>query len=1583
MITRIAQASRERPPHIVSRTSVEWSDGQWRSLGMEPRGGATKTGNTQTYYVAMSPDGSSTIGNRFPTEEAAKAHYEQSAEKKVADFRIQLAGMSDKELQNQAAYWLKEKPTPESPKAAVSKPTPPKPVTQRQPLRRPGRPTTGNAEDDAKLAQARALQKAGKPLTRGDELTLFLHGGEEKADPSKWKQGDGVGYYAGPSNGKVRGSQVNRGFRVLEVDPETKLARVRQVADTGLTSSGGDTDRVGDQWVHVADLLRDKRYDAPPRAATTETVPSETPTAPPQYESSREEAAVTTQQENARAAKIADLTEQEAALRQQIAKRGGVKGKQAGATLHPDDFVDLAHIGAIKIARGALKFADWSDQMVSEFGDWIREHLSQLWQKSQELHQSEYAPPPAQEAEPVKATVEALSKPIAAPAAEAGGGGVRVPPEKPPAPPAAPEPRSDITQGGAVSGSRNAVTEAEREGRRAEQIAKYKRPTPGASFEAGKTMPAHEAESLADAVAAKPRQLEAHETGALAAARVRWNQTASAAIDRIIQAKASGDTEGLKAAQEQLAMADARRDVIDHALTFAGTEQSGAFYARTMLARNEDNSFVAQAKEFEARRGRPPTGDVSDPTSEIGQLKAAVDAHVKAIADLTEHVGKQNEKLSAQEDRIANLEAQKTAVTLRREAAKEGRTSARESRKLGLEFELADLAQRVRERKGSGNGTLKMGWDPTGGKYDDASVAEMASWAYRYAKAKVALNIGIPLERLVTETWETMKQHFEDLTPRNVRDLISGYGKVSLPNPEATAKQLRELTGQSRLVSALDDAEAKLRPLKSGPQRDAQSEVVRGLRKQVNEAMRRNGIEATVTDPAQKMKTALDAVKTRLKNEIQDYNRYIATGERKPGSTPIRYDADATRLKAERDALKAQYDALNKGDLDRAKIAMAIQSTRRAMIETARRITERDVASRAATSAPWSPELGQLKSQHAELRAQLQSLRDAATPTAMEITNRRAARIAALQKQVAALDARIKTGDVRARPSTSAPWSAEEGRLQQRKAQLNAQIAEMRQAAGPTEMQQTNARARYRESLTSQMSELNRQIASGTKPAPRTPRVLDEQTATLKAVVEATRLRRDQMVKGNEPRTLLQKVNDYARAAKLSGFTVIEKLLGASAWHHPTELASEPFGYLAGKIRVGGRFLGQVAEREGFAPGQGMPAAIRAVMRGKGVRDAVQQIKTGADEIGLLAGKGVYRRGELSSIPGRTHGAEKVAFIGRPEFERAVEIRSTRAVMQGKDLTKATTQFEIMGKAAMDAQNQMLMGENHFTKALKQSVGAWERSPSQGVQVLGAFLRSLVPIARVSSNLLGKGIRMTGIGVFEGAGKTIYHIAKGGRELTPEVADDIIRAFKYGGLGAVAAYVGMNQPQGFKVAGFYAPNGVTAVKGSDGQPMKPGEVEVLGHKLPAVLAHSPFLLAAQTWATFGNGLRYGERGKEGDTESALYQTARGVAEEVPGVESIAQLAKVTEGKKQAEQAAGEYTRGMLIPQGVQQVAKATDTEATRKPQTFGQELEVGVPYLRGNVPAQGPRRGRPHAAPGLAGTTVNPSREIRQATRIR
>jgi len=72
--------------------------------------------------------------------------------------------------------------------------------------------------------------------------------------------------------------------------------------------------------------------------------------------------------------------------------------------------------------------------------------------------------------------------------------------------------------------------------------------------------------------------------------------------------------------------------------------------------------------------------------------------------------------------------------------------------------------------------------------------------------------------------------------------------------------------------------------------------------------------------------------------------------------------------------------------------------------------------------------------------------------------------------------------------------------------------------------------------------------------------------------------------------------------------------------------------------------------------------------------------------------------------------------------------------------------------------------------------------------------------------------------------------------------------------------------------------------------------------------------------------------------------------QLPGLESGRRMYGALEGEDKAQRFAGEYTRGLVIPQLIQQLAAYQDQGAKRAPKTFIEQLMLGVPGLREQVP---------------------------------
>jgi hypothetical protein len=195
-----------------------------------------------------------------------------------------------------------------------------------------------------------------------------------------------------------------------------------------------------------------------------------------------------------------------------------------------------------------------------------------------------------------------------------------------------------------------------------------------------------------------------------------------------------------------------------------------------------------------------------------------------------------------------------------------------------------------------------------GRKLGKSSNAEISVLVRKLARLYVDQGIKTQKE-LIDRLYADILPFAPDLTRRAVMDAFSGYGEYRLLPKDAVSVILRDLKGQSQQIAKLEDMAAGQAPKKTGVERRTPSDIERQQIKQVEEAKRRGGY--SVTDPATQLRTAMDAVKTRLQNEIADLETQIQTRQKiVKDRTKLQYDAEANRLKARRDELKAQFDEI-------------------------------------------------------------------------------------------------------------------------------------------------------------------------------------------------------------------------------------------------------------------------------------------------------------------------------------------------------------------------------------------------------------------------------------------------------------------------------------------------------------------------------------------------------------------------------------------------------------------------------------------------------------------------------------------------
>lgn len=232
--------------------------------------------------------------------------------------------------------------------------------------------------------------------------------------------------------------------------------------------------------------------------------------------------------------------------------------------------------------------------------------------------------------------------------------------------------------------------------------------------------------------------------------------------------------------------------------------------------------------------------------------------------------------------------------------------------------------------------------------------------------------------KLMAKTTEAMKEHFPDVTDRDVRRAFVDYNKDAVfPNPNVVEKEIRE---NKQIVKIQEDIDREMEgqrgivdpetgellgAKKLGYQRDKATQRVRDLIKQRNELLKkRQG-----PDSPEKLASTQAVRRTALENAIADTDRELKTGEKRAKTEAAPDDAHNEQLRAElkamRDKVKEIDAEQNPGKTEAEKQETSLQK----QLDAAN-------AELAGTKEKSSPKEWKALSQKAEdLRAQLDSVR--------------------------------------------------------------------------------------------------------------------------------------------------------------------------------------------------------------------------------------------------------------------------------------------------------------------------------------------------------------------------------------------------------------------------------------------------------------------------------------------------------------------------------------------------------------------------------------------------------------------------------
>lgn len=384
-----------------------------------------------------------------------------------------------------------------------------------------------------------------------------------------------------------------------------------------------------------------------------------------------------------------------------------------------------------------------------------------------------------------------------------------------------------------------------------------------------------------------------------------------------------------------------------------------------------------QARAFEARKG-----EMQADYSYSGMIQRAREEGVeitpevrKKMKTLSRNVAKAQKELDDFGEANGIAQAEKAVKILRNEAGLKQRAAKRAVAKEELDAEFDDLISKFKDAVSDERGSFSLAEKTT-----DLSAKILLELARNRIKKGA-----VKAEDIIDQIHTALKNAGIEYSKREIRDIISGYGVTKEMSKEDIAVKLREAKRQMQLISALEDAKKGEAPKKSGLQRDAVSDRVRELQREVRQSMRESGVKSGKSVEEQ-WKTSLDAVKTRLKNQIADLAKRMETGKAEAKRLGIKYDEQADSLRKLRDKIQEVLEFAEGKKESRElsaeqKMRQATAAVERSIAEYERRLTENDLAPKKnGSTTPETPELKALKAERDLLKDLLKTLRDEAKP---------------------------------------------------------------------------------------------------------------------------------------------------------------------------------------------------------------------------------------------------------------------------------------------------------------------------------------------------------------------------------------------------------------------------------------------------------------------------------------------------------------------------------------------------------------------------------------------------------------------------
>jgi hypothetical protein len=406
-----------------------------------------------------------------------------------------------------------------------------------------------------------------------------------------------------------------------------------------------------------------------------------------------------------------------------------------------------------------------------------------------------------------------------------------------------------------------------------------------------------------------------------------------------------------------------------------------------------------------------------------------------------------------------------------------------------------------------------------------------------YDLAREKVNAGMQgLDEVMAAVHADLAPLHEGVTVRDVRDAFSDYGKVQFPSKAEDLAKLREFRRLGQLVSAIEDAQKKQPPKKTGMQRDQPTQAIREKMKELQAAMREAGIESEGRD---QLKSTNAARITQLQNQIADLDKQLRTGDKPTAKQAAPVTPEVERLRAERDAMKAELDRIQ------AEANPPISSEQKALNDAliARERWDRILRGEESPSTKESREA--LSQMEADIRAEIDSMKDQAAEMRREAKRdpnaADHAKIKALEKATAEYERRVRDMDFSniAKKPMQGPQKEAVSKAQAAKDAAKKAFDALREAQKPKLTEEERRLTRDKASIRRQIEKLESKIKAGDYTRPeKKDHVSDKEKAELQFRLDKAKekfnrgLFEAQLAKRSTGKKILHGVRDTLNFAK-------------------------------------------------------------------------------------------------------------------------------------------------------------------------------------------------------------------------------------------------------------------------------------------------------------------------------------------------------------------------------------------------------------------------------------------------------------------